>query len=81
MIERRKEAIYAIKPIALVEDKLSYEYTELEESMVAFLLEKVVVMREVPFMRAMEQLEKNQNVSKIYDQISKVSSVGAFAGR
>ena len=81
MIERRKEAIYAIKPIALVEDKLSYEYTDLEESMVAFLLEKVVVMREVPFMRAMEQLEKNQNVSKIYDQISKVSSVGAFAGR
>ena len=66
-IERRKEAIYAIKPIALVEDKLQYEYGDLEESLVAFLLEKVVVMREVPFMRAMEQLEKNQNVSKIYD--------------
>ena len=49
--------------------------------MINFILEKVVVMREVPFVRAMEQLERNANVSKIYDQIGKVAGVGGFAGR
>eukprot|EP00353_Schmidingerella_taraikaensis_P001071 CAMPEP_0185596740 /NCGR_PEP_ID=MMETSP0434-20130131/80931_1 /TAXON_ID=626734 ORGANISM="Favella taraikaensis, Strain Fe Narragansett Bay" /NCGR_SAMPLE_ID=MMETSP0434 /ASSEMBLY_ACC=CAM_ASM_000379 /LENGTH=46 /DNA_ID= /DNA_START= /DNA_END= /DNA_ORIENTATION= len=45
------------------------------------ILEEVVVMREVPFLKAIEQLERNANVKKIYDQISKVTGVGAFAGR
>ena len=45
------------------------------------LLEKVVVMREVPFLKAIESLERNANVKKIYDQISKVHGVGNFAGR
>ena len=61
-----KSAIYLIKSVAIVEESLPYEYTDLEESIVSFLLEKVVVMREVPFVRAMEQLEKNGNVNKIY---------------
>jgi putative effector of murein hydrolase len=61
-----KSAIYLIKPVAIVEENLPYEYSELEESIVSFLLEKAVVMREVPFVRAMEQLEKNANVNKIY---------------
>ena len=60
---------------------MEYEYGALEDSLINFLLEKVVVMREVPFVRAMEQLERNVNVNKIYDQISKVTGVGGFAGR
>ena len=65
--QRRKEPIYQIKPIALVESEMDYDYCSLEESLINFLLEKVVVMREVPFVRAMEQLERNTNVNKIYD--------------
>ena len=70
-----------IKPISLVEADMQYDYGSLEESLISFILEKVVVMREVPFVRAMEQLERNANVSKIYDQIGKVAGVGGFAGR
>jgi len=62
-----KTAIYLIKPVSIVEEHTPYEYSDLEESIINFLLEKVVVMREVPFVRAMEQLEKNANVNKIYD--------------
>lgn len=46
---------------------MEYDYGALEDSLINFLLEKVVVMREVPFVRAMEQLERNVNVNKIYD--------------
>ncbi len=56
-----------IKPVALVEENLAYDYKDLEESLINFLLEKVVVMREVPFVRAIESLERNQNINKIYD--------------
>ena len=70
-----------IKPVALVEEHQAYDYEDLEESLINMLLEKVVVMREVPFLKAIEQLERNANVKKIYDQISKVHGVGAFAGR
>ena len=69
--ERLKGAIYLIKPLAIVEENSLYEYSNLEESIVSFLLEKVVVMREVPFVRAIEQLEKNANVNKIYESIGK----------
>ena len=60
---------------------MEYDYGSLEDSLINFLLEKVVVMRVVPFVRAMEQLERNVNVNKIYDQISKVAGVDGFAGR
>jgi len=43
----------------LIEQNLAYDYKELEDSLINFLLEKVVVMREVPFVRAIEQLERN----------------------
>ena len=48
-----------IKPLALVEENLAYDYKDLEDSLINFLLEKVVVMREVPFVRAIESLERN----------------------
>ncbi len=41
--ERRQDPIYLIKPIALVEESLKYDYEELEESLINFLLEKVVM--------------------------------------
>ena len=78
---RKNDPIYAIKSISLVEFEMEYGYQSLEDGLINFLLEKVVVMREVPFVRAMEQLERNVNVNKIYDQISKVAGVGGFAGR
>lgn len=78
---RKNDPIYAIKSISLIESEMDYDYGPLEDSLINFLLEKVVVMREVPFVRAMEQLERNVNVNKIYDQISKVAGVGGFAGR
>lgn len=78
---RKNDKIYAIKPISLVEADQDYDYGALEDSLINFILEKVVVMREVPFVRAMEQLERNVNVNRIYDQISRVSNVGGFAGR
>ena len=78
---RKNDPIYAIKSTSLVEAEMEYDYGSLEDSLINFLLEKVVVMREVPFVRAMEQLERNVNVNKIYDQISKVAGVGGFAGR
>jgi len=56
---KQKEPIYQIKPLALIEQNLAYDYKELEDSLINFLLEKVVVMREVPFVRAIEQLERN----------------------
>ena len=67
ILERRTDPIYLIKPVALVEENVKYDYSELEDSLINFLLEKVVVMREVPFVRAIEQLERNANVNKIYD--------------
>lgn len=79
--KRRKNPIYLIKSVALIEENTKYDYAEIEESLINLLLEKVVVMREVPFLKAMEQLEKNANVSKIYDQISKVAGVSSFASR
>lgn len=64
---RKQDPIYAIKSISLVESEMEYDYASLEDSLINLLLEKVVVMREVPFVRAMEQLERNVNVNKIYD--------------
>lgn len=55
--ERRKDPIYLIKPIALIEATCPYDYANLDESLISYLLEKVVVMREIPFVRALEQLE------------------------
>lgn len=78
---RQKDPIYLIKPVAIVEENIKYDYEDLEESLINLLMEKVVVMREVPFMKAIEQLERNTNVKKIYDQISKTTGVGNFAGR
>ena len=81
MEKRRKNPIYLIKSVALIEEHTKYDYEEIEESLINLLLEKVVVMREVPFLKAIEQLEKNANVNKIYDQISKVAGVSSFASR
>lgn len=67
--------------MAIVEENTKYDYEDLEESLINLLMEKVVVMREVPFVKAIEQLERNTNIKKIYDQISKVTGVGSFAGR
>ena len=45
------------------------------------MLEKVIVMREVPFMKATDKLERNKNINKIYDQLIKIAPSNSFAGK
>ena len=45
------------------------------------MLEKVIVMREVPFMRATDKLERNKNINKIYDQLVKLANSNQFASK
>lgn len=40
-----------------------------EEDFIKFLLERVIMMRELPYMRAAHSLEKNQNIEKIFERI------------
>ena len=70
-----------MKPLSIVEENMTYDYQQLEESLIRFLLEKVIVMREVPFMKATEKLERNKNINKIYDQLIKIAPNNSFAGK
>ena len=79
--EKKKDPIYQLKPLSIVEENMPYEYQELEENLIRFLLEKVIVMREVPFMKATEKLERNKNINKIYDQLIKITPTNSFAGK
>ena len=42
-----------------------YEWELLEENLINYFIEKVIVMREVPLMKAAQYLEKSQNINKI----------------
>ena len=79
--EKKKDPIYQNKPLSIVEENMQYEYQELEENLIRFLLEKVIVMREVPFMKATEKLERNKNINKIYQQLIKIAPTNSFAGK
>lgn len=80
-LQKRKDPIYQLKPLSIVEENMAYEYHELEENLTKFLLEKVIVMREVPFMRATDKLERNKNINKIYDQLVKLAASNQFASK
>ena len=80
-LQKRKAPIYQLKPLSIVEENMAYEYHELEENLTKFLLEKVIVMREVPFMRATDKLERNKNINKIYDQLVKLAASNQFASK
>ena len=80
-LEKKKDPIYLLKPLSIVEENMAYEYQELEENLIRFLLEKVIVMREVPFMKATDKLERNKNINKIYDQLIKIAPSNSFAGK
>ena len=70
--EKRKDAIYSLRSLAIIEENKPYEYSEIEESLINFLLTQVVVMREKPFYDATSMLEKNLNMNKIMDMIGKL---------
>ncbi len=70
--KKRKDPIYNLKSLALIEEKHPYEYEELEESLINFLLIQVVVMREKPFYEATSLLEKSIHMNKIMDMIGKL---------
>ena len=79
--EKRKGAIYSLKSLALIEENMAYEYQELEESLINFLLAQVVVMREKPFVEATQQLEKNLQMNKIMEMIAKIPASSSFASK
>ena len=54
-----KRALLAKKPYAIVTAKDPYEDLRFEEAFIKFLLERVIIMRELPYMRAANSLEKN----------------------
>lgn len=79
--EKKKDPIYQLKPLSIVEENMQYEYQELEENLIRYLLEKVITMRELPFMKATERLERQKNINKIYDQLIKIAPTNSFAGK
>ena len=78
---KKKDPIYSLKSLAVIEENSPYEYQELEESLINFLLTQVVVMREKPFYEATTQLEKNINMNKIMYLISKLTTSSQFASK
>jgi hypothetical protein len=42
-----------------------YAYEQIEEDFIQFLLEKVVMLRELPYMRAALNVERDQNLQKL----------------
>ena len=79
--KKRKDPIYALKSLCLIEENQPYEYEKLEESLINFLLTQVVVMREKPFYEATTMLEKSINMNKIMDMIGKLHTNSQFASK
>jgi hypothetical protein len=45
-----------------------YPYLQAEEAFIRFLLEKVIMMRELPYMKASLSLERNLNLDRIFEK-------------
>lgn len=58
-LDEDKRAQLAKKPYAIVTAKDPYEDLQFEDDFIKFLLERVIIMRELPYMRAANSLEKN----------------------
>lgn len=58
-----------------------YEHAVLEENLIQYLIEKVIIMREVPLMRATQLLERENNVRKITDKLMKIGTMTGFASK
>ena len=60
---------------------IPYEWGILEENLINYFIEKVVVMREVPLMKATYMLERENNMRRIQDKLSKIGPLTGFASK
>ena len=58
-----------------------YDWELLEENLINYFIEKVIVMREVPLMKAAQYLERSKNINKIQERLSNVAPRHAFASK
>lgn len=58
-----------------------YIWETLEENLINYFIEKVVVMREVPLMKATYILECENNMRKIQEKLSKLGPLSGFASK
>lgn len=58
-----------------------YVWETLEENLINYFIEKVIVMREVPLMKATYMLERENNIRKIQDKLSKIGPISGFASK
>lgn len=61
--------------------KLPYEHEVLEENLIQFFIEKVIVMREVPLMKAAQLLERENNMKRITEKLQKIGTMTSFASK
>jgi len=62
-------------------DAPPYEWDLLEENLINYFIEKVIVMREVPLMKAAQYLERSKNINKITEKLQKVTPSHSFASK
>lgn len=53
----------------------------LEENLIQFFIEKVIVMREVPLMKAAQLLERENNMKRITEKLQKIGNMTSFASK
>ena len=58
-----------------------YPYWQIEEDFIMFMLEKVVMMRELPYMKAALHAEKLQNLAKLNTKFQQSCLQGKFASK
>lgn len=51
------------------QEDIEYDYEDFEENLIKFFIEKVIVMREVPLMKAAQLLERENNMKKIAEKL------------
>jgi hypothetical protein len=64
-----------------INDLPPYEWELLEENLINYFIEKVIVMREVPLMKAAQYLERSKNINKIQERLQKVTPSHSFASK
>lgn len=72
-VSEDRAALLASKAYAVVTRDDPYPLFEIEEDFIQFILERVVMMRELPFMRQALVLERELYLLKMKDKSSKFS--------
>lgn len=75
------DALLKNKSYAVVYRDEPYPYWQVEEDFIQFMLEKVVMLRELPYMRAALHAEKLQNIAKMNTKFMTSNLQGTFAAK